>query len=243
MSSIAGYENEDKSIHDHIKMMSTRVSTKSTRELQGPRPSPLKVIKDSIYITKNIRKPAIIIPINHNNSPHQLMGCRRRRRSRQASNNNDGRGRHGQPLVIHLKSPKIIHTRPQDFMVLVQQLTGNNNNNKQSNNASLVPLLVSSSSSSSSAFSCVSTHKINVDDDCRRITCDDEKICKSYSSRNIRDFDIKKDGNNDNYLDLQLNSSSSSCDIHNISSLKSTNILSPNVYNNSNWQDFAGSIF
>ncbi|XP_043717618.1 VQ motif-containing protein 8, chloroplastic-like [Telopea speciosissima] len=28
------------------------------------------------------------------------------------------------PVVIHLKSPEIIHTRPQDFMALVQNLTG-----------------------------------------------------------------------------------------------------------------------
>ncbi|KAF8396328.1 hypothetical protein HHK36_017943 [Tetracentron sinense] len=28
------------------------------------------------------------------------------------------------PVVIYLRSPKIIHTRPQDFMNLVQHLTG-----------------------------------------------------------------------------------------------------------------------
>ncbi|KAF5197885.1 hypothetical protein FRX31_012532 [Thalictrum thalictroides] len=28
------------------------------------------------------------------------------------------------PVVIHLKSPEIIHTRPQDFRDIVQQLTG-----------------------------------------------------------------------------------------------------------------------
>ncbi|EXC26386.1 hypothetical protein L484_006437 [Morus notabilis] len=29
------------------------------------------------------------------------------------------------PIVVYLRSPKIIHVRPEEFMSLVQQLTGN----------------------------------------------------------------------------------------------------------------------
>ena len=32
---------------------------------------------------------------------------------------------HHSPVIVHLKSPKVIHVRPEEFMSLVQQLTGN----------------------------------------------------------------------------------------------------------------------
>ncbi|KAK9289562.1 hypothetical protein L1049_007718 [Liquidambar formosana] len=51
-------------------------------------------------------------------------------------------GRHS-PVIVHLRSPKIIHVRPQDFMGLVQRLTG-----KQ---ASMVDSSRSSASSTSSS--------------------------------------------------------------------------------------------
>ncbi|KAK9122976.1 hypothetical protein Sjap_012578 [Stephania japonica] len=62
------------------------------RELQGPRPPPLKLCKESFKINKKHK--------NNNNPPHH------------------------EPVVIHIKSPEIIHVRPQDFMNMVQQLTG-----------------------------------------------------------------------------------------------------------------------
>ncbi|KAA8516842.1 hypothetical protein F0562_017340 [Nyssa sinensis] len=34
-------------------------------------------------------------------------------------------GSHSSPVIVHLKSPKIIHVSPQEFMGLVQRLTGN----------------------------------------------------------------------------------------------------------------------
>ncbi|KAK9170229.1 hypothetical protein Syun_002369 [Stephania yunnanensis] len=68
------------------------------RELQGPRPPPLKLCKDSFKINKK-----------HNKSNN--------------NNNNNNPPRH-EPVVIHIKSPETIHVRPQDFMNMVQQLTG-----------------------------------------------------------------------------------------------------------------------
>ncbi|KAG5043988.1 hypothetical protein AAZX31_03G185000 [Glycine max] len=32
---------------------------------------------------------------------------------------------HHSPVIVHLKSPKVIHVRPEEFMSLVQQLTRN----------------------------------------------------------------------------------------------------------------------
>lgn len=58
------------------------------KELQGPRPAPLKVRKDSHKIRKAHVPP--------------------------------------QPVIIYTVSPKIIHAKPNDFMSLVQRLTGPN---------------------------------------------------------------------------------------------------------------------
>ncbi|XP_031477585.1 pistil-specific extensin-like protein [Nymphaea colorata] len=60
--------------------------------VQGPKPAPLKMKKDSGGM---IRKPPVPPPTQ--------------RRS---------------PLIIYVKSPKIIHTKARDFMALVQRLTG-----------------------------------------------------------------------------------------------------------------------
>ncbi|CAL9200892.1 unnamed protein product, partial [Musa hybrid cultivar] len=64
----------------------------SGRELQGPKPPPPKVGKDSW----RVKKPAA------------------------------SRGEHERrvPVVVYLHTPKVIHTSPQDFMSLVQRLTG-----------------------------------------------------------------------------------------------------------------------
>ncbi|XP_072969492.1 protein MKS1-like [Typha angustifolia] len=83
------------------------------RELQGPRPAPLRVRKDSY----KIKKPPIAPPQNQAQAaavaaappPHP-----------QAAN-------HRPPVIIYAVSPKIIHTKPGDFMSLVQRLTGPSN--------------------------------------------------------------------------------------------------------------------
>ncbi|MED6194502.1 hypothetical protein PIB30_029150 [Stylosanthes scabra] len=85
--------------------------------MNGPRPSPLMINKDSHMI----RKP-----------------------SSSSSDQNKIR----KPIIIYTQSPKIIHTKAQDFMALVQRLTGksptsnskqkqhknNNSNNEASDN-------------------------------------------------------------------------------------------------------------
>ncbi|KAJ6852914.1 nuclear speckle RNA-binding protein B-like [Iris pallida] len=72
----------------------------SPRQLQGPRPAPLKVRKESYKINK--KPPAV--PQN----PNQALPQQQQR----------------PPVIIYTVSPKIIHTNPSDFMTLVQRLTG-----------------------------------------------------------------------------------------------------------------------
>ncbi|KAK4747647.1 hypothetical protein SAY87_014233 [Trapa incisa] len=67
------------------------------RELQGPRPPPLSVQKDS----HKARKP----PVAARPPPHASLPPR-------------------QPVIIYTVSPKVIHTNPSEFMALVQRLTG-----------------------------------------------------------------------------------------------------------------------
>ncbi|XP_057795520.1 protein MKS1-like [Salvia miltiorrhiza] len=73
------------------------------RELQGPRPAPLKVRKDS----HKIRKPPVAPPPA--GLPHQQPHAPPR-----------------PPVIIYTVSPKIIHANPNEFMSLVQRLTGPN---------------------------------------------------------------------------------------------------------------------
>ena len=91
-------------------------SSRSPRkELQGPRPTPLKIHKDS----HKIRKP----PVPQPQHPSQLPA-----------------GPHNlpprQPVIIYTVSPKIIHTNPSDFMNLVQRLTGLSSSSSSSEAAS-----------------------------------------------------------------------------------------------------------
>ncbi|XP_010680147.2 protein MKS1 [Beta vulgaris subsp. vulgaris] len=72
------------------------------KELQGPRPAPLKVRKES----HKIRKPPVApsaFPPQHQQLPPQPPR---------------------QPVIIYTVSPKVIHTHPNEFMTLVQRLTG-----------------------------------------------------------------------------------------------------------------------
>ncbi|XP_009336419.2 protein MKS1 [Pyrus x bretschneideri] len=71
-------------------------------QLQGPRPSPLKVNKDSV----KIKKPP---PHPH---PHP------------ASTQHRPPPPPPQPVVIYSVSPKVIHTTENEFMSLIQRLTG-----------------------------------------------------------------------------------------------------------------------
>ncbi|KAL8473099.1 hypothetical protein ACS0TY_030074 [Phlomoides rotata] len=74
------------------------------RELQGPRPSALKVNKDS----HKIRKPPVAPPPHHPpppQAPPQLL-------------------EHREPVIIYAVSPRVIHADATDFKKLVQHLTG-----------------------------------------------------------------------------------------------------------------------
>ncbi|KAM0035846.1 putative VQ motif-containing protein/18/20/21/25 [Helianthus debilis subsp. tardiflorus] len=77
-------------------------SGKSPRSLQGPRPAPLRVHKDS----HKIRKPPIA-PHPHPYPHHHPQPPQ-----------------HRPPVIIYTVSPKVIHTNPNEFMTLVQRLTG-----------------------------------------------------------------------------------------------------------------------
>ncbi|KAF8411668.1 hypothetical protein HHK36_004226 [Tetracentron sinense] len=77
------------------------------RELQGPRPPPLKVRKDSHKIKKPPIAPQLSKPPQP--APH-----------------------HRPPVIIYSVSPKVIHTNPSDFMTLVQRLTGSSSSSSSS---------------------------------------------------------------------------------------------------------------
>ncbi|EHA8590237.1 protein MKS1-like [Cocos nucifera] len=87
------------------------------RELQGPRPTPLKVRKDSYKIKKPPPAPA---------APSQT-----------AATAAPPPPHHRPPVIIYTVSPKIIHTNPSDFMTLVQRLTGPDSSAGPSTDASL----------------------------------------------------------------------------------------------------------
>ncbi|XAR49636.1 hypothetical protein NMG60_11032901 [Bertholletia excelsa] len=69
------------------------------RELQGPRPAPLKVRK----VSHKIKKPPMAPPPPRQQPPNH---------------------HHRPPVIIYTVSPKVIHIQPSEFMPLVQRLTG-----------------------------------------------------------------------------------------------------------------------
>lgn len=75
------------------------------RELQGPRPTPLRVNKDS----HKIKKPPV--------PPHPHL-------PRTAAAAPPAAVQNPQPVIIYAVSPKVIHTTVSDFMNVVQRLTG-----------------------------------------------------------------------------------------------------------------------
>ncbi|KAG0533305.1 hypothetical protein BDA96_04G181900 [Sorghum bicolor] len=92
-----------------------RSSPRSRQQLQGPRPPRLAVSKDS----HKVRKPPVA-PQRHQNQqpaahPHQQQYQHQYQQQQQQQR---------QPVIIYDASPKVIHTKPGDFMALVQRLTG-----------------------------------------------------------------------------------------------------------------------
>ncbi|CAL9772939.1 unnamed protein product [Musa acuminata subsp. burmannicoides] len=82
----------------------------SRRELQGPRPPPLKVSRDSC----RVKKPATAAALSRGEREHEHEH------------------EHREPVVVYLHTPKVFHTRPQDFMSLVQRLTGKSSSSSSS---------------------------------------------------------------------------------------------------------------
>ncbi|KAH1123082.1 hypothetical protein J1N35_006242 [Gossypium stocksii] len=80
-------------------------SFRGRSELQGPRPSPLKVSHSSSLIKK----------ASHGNIRNRI---------------NSSSSKVINPVVIYLRSPKIIHVRPEEFMSLVQRLTGKDSSSR-----------------------------------------------------------------------------------------------------------------
>ncbi|GLT43475.1 hypothetical protein SLA2020_174180 [Shorea laevis] len=82
---------------------------KSKATINGHRPSPLKISKDSHFIHKSSSSSSVILPQEARMVQEQKQKQKQR-----------------QPVIIYTYSPKIIHTQPRDFMALVQKLTGLN---------------------------------------------------------------------------------------------------------------------
>ncbi|CAH1452254.1 unnamed protein product [Lactuca virosa] len=88
--------------------MTTAITTTSTtmitatqlHHLQGPKPAPLMINKNSSKIIKKNNT-------SHQHDKHLLRG----------------RG-YKSPVIVYLKSPKIVHVLPHEFMTTVQRLTG-----------------------------------------------------------------------------------------------------------------------
>ncbi|XP_061342515.1 protein MKS1-like [Gastrolobium bilobum] len=81
-------------------------SSKKELQLQGPRPPPLKVSKES----RKIKKPPLPPPAAHHD------------RGQPALPEPDQQRR--EPVIIYSLSPRVIHVKPGDFKDLVQRLTG-----------------------------------------------------------------------------------------------------------------------
>ncbi|KAK7269774.1 hypothetical protein RIF29_22509 [Crotalaria pallida] len=85
-------------------------SKKKMMMINGPRPSPLMINKDSHLI----RKPSVSVEKN------KVLVVQKQQQQQQRV-----------PIIIYTQSPKVIHTKPQDFMALVQRLTGMSTSSKE----------------------------------------------------------------------------------------------------------------
>ncbi|KAL2318344.1 hypothetical protein Fmac_032220 [Flemingia macrophylla] len=94
-----------------INIPTRRSPNKRELQLQGPRPTPLRINKDS----HKIKKPPVAPAPAQQQAPPRL------------------------PVIIYTVSPKVIHTTPSDFMSLVQRLTGSSSSS-YSNQVATEPL-------------------------------------------------------------------------------------------------------
>ncbi|XP_027339420.1 protein MKS1-like [Abrus precatorius] len=89
--------------HNNMEFPDIPTGRSPRRELQGPRPTPLRIHKDS----HKIKKPPLAPQPSQPQPPPR------------------------QPIIIYTVSPKIIHTTPSDFMNLVQRLTGSSSTSSE----------------------------------------------------------------------------------------------------------------
>ncbi|CAO2039136.1 unnamed protein product [Urochloa humidicola] len=92
-------------------------SSPRSRQLQGPRPPRLAVSKES----HKVRKP----PVAPQRHPQQQQVVQHQQHQHQYPQ------QARQPVIIYDASPKVIHTKPGDFMALVQRLTGPGSSSQQ----------------------------------------------------------------------------------------------------------------
>lgn len=97
---------------DQFSHIPTERSPRRELQLQGPRPTPLRISKDS----HKIKKPPLAPQPSHPQPPPR------------------------QPIIIYTVSPKVIHTTPNDFMNLVQRLTGSSSSS--SSNSAALPTII-----------------------------------------------------------------------------------------------------
>ncbi|XP_077221409.1 VQ motif-containing protein 8, chloroplastic-like [Tasmannia lanceolata] len=81
----------------------------TTREINGHRPSPLKINKESHIIQKTSSSSS------SNSITSSVTG---------ASGKPPLQQQHRHPVIIYTHSPKVIHAHARDFMAVVQKLTG-----------------------------------------------------------------------------------------------------------------------
>ncbi|MCD9643895.1 hypothetical protein HAX54_031779 [Datura stramonium] len=92
------------------------------RELQGPRPTPLKVNKDSY----KIKKPPVAPPPHP--PPHAAAAA--------AATSAAATTQNPQTVIIYAVSPKVYHTTVSDFMSVVQRLTGSSSSSSMETSTS-----------------------------------------------------------------------------------------------------------
>ncbi|KAK7316973.1 hypothetical protein RJT34_00822 [Clitoria ternatea] len=83
--------------------------SKKELQLQGPRPPPLRVSKESHKIKKPPLPPPHAAHHHYATAPAPATGPEANQR---------------EPVIIYSVSPRVIHVKPDDFMDVVQRLTG-----------------------------------------------------------------------------------------------------------------------
>ncbi|KAG6757757.1 hypothetical protein POTOM_038082 [Populus tomentosa] len=97
--------------------------------INGQRPSPLKINKESHLIRKSSASSSANSTSNSSSSVSIIDPPVFGEKQEQQQQKN-------QPVIIYTHSPKVIHTQAKDFMALVQKLTGLS----RSNNQEMAPL-------------------------------------------------------------------------------------------------------